>query len=254
MLENLDRIQQGMDAHNRVLANLVQENQSLKHQLEETRECLERVQVEATQAKLGPVQWKAQIEAHIVQIQSELSGRLDDVRAVSQNTASRLEPLVEAVQGSMSSASGDVHARLVDLASVTEAVRDQVGEMESRHEALTGEITSLRQELQTVTHQQDSLHQEVMQLQTLCEHFWIADAEEERGLPEDDAEANAYEQDWWGLPASCGIEHTGTVEDVAAATVPVCNNNLGGIPVMRALASHRRVLALVTGRRQLRRT
>ncbi|OLP85945.1 Retrovirus-related Pol polyprotein from transposon TNT 1-94 [Symbiodinium microadriaticum] len=226
MLENLDRIQQGMDAHNRVLANLVQENQSLKHQLEETRECLERVQVEASQARLGPVQWKAQIEAHIVNIQSELSGHLDEVRALSQNTASRLGPLEEAARRGTSTKDSDVHARLTDLASITEGVRNQMGAMESRQEALIGDISSIRQEFQAVTEQQDSLHQEVMQLQTLCEHFWIADAEEQ-GLPGDDAEVNAYEQEWWGMPAGCGYEDTGAVEDVAATAVPVSNINPG---------------------------
>ena len=79
-----------MDAHN-CLAN--QENQSLKHQLEETRDCLERVQVEESQARLGPVQWKAQIEAH----------------------------LEEAARRGTSTEESDVHAR---LASITEGVRD----------------------------------------------------------------------------------------------------------------------------------
>ena len=65
-----------------------------------------------------------------------------------------------------------------------------------------------------------------MQLQTLCEHFWIADAEEQ-GLPGDDAEVNAHEQEWWGLPAGCGYEDTGAVEDVAATAVPVSNINPG---------------------------
>ena len=229
MLENLDRIQQGMDAHNRVLANLVQENQSLKHQLEETRECLERVQVEASQARLGPVQWKAQIEAHIVNIQSELSGHLDEVRGHCHRTQQAVlgRSLEEAARRGTSTEDSDVHARLTDLALITEGVRDQMGAMESRQEALIGDISSIRQEFQAATEQQDSLHQEVMQLQTLCEHFWIADAEEQ-GLPGDDAEVNAYEQEWWGLPGGVRLmKIQGAVEDVAATAVPVSNINPG---------------------------
>ena len=243
LMDNLDRLQQGMDAHSRTLACLMNENQSLGREIDSkceqlsvdmrqpfaiVREQLSAVQAKAEAAKMGPQQWQAQIEARIVQIQSELSGRLDDVRALSQSTASRLEPLVEAAQGGLSTMDGDVSARLKDLAAITEGVRDQMGAMKSRQEALTEDITGVKQELQAVAQQQVCLHEEVMQLQTLCEHFWIADAEEQ-GLPETDAEVNAYEQEWWGAPAGWDFQETGPAEDVAATAGPECSSG-GAIP------------------------
>ena len=113
MVDNLDRLQQGMEAHSRTLACLMNENQSLKQQLDSTREQLSvdmrqqlaitreqlsAVQATAEAAMMGPPQWQAQIEAHMVTIQNNLDAGFKKASSVNDDLQSRLTLLEQACE------------------------------------------------------------------------------------------------------------------------------------------------------------
>ena len=110
IVDNLDRLQQGMEAHSRTLACLMNENQSLRQEIDCTceqlsadmrqqfaivREQLSAVQVKAEAAQMGPQQWQAQIEAHIVHVQGIFERGLGSVPTA---LCSRIEELEKANQ------------------------------------------------------------------------------------------------------------------------------------------------------------
>ena len=68
MLEAVHRVQQGLDAHQNVLTQLITQSNALRDQVEETREHISESKHDVTEARVGPLQWKAQVQAHIVQI------------------------------------------------------------------------------------------------------------------------------------------------------------------------------------------
>ena len=75
VVENLGRVQQSLDAYNEMLARLAQDNANLHTELEQTRIQLEETRAMSQAPKLGPQQWQAQVEAHIIKLQGEFDLR-----------------------------------------------------------------------------------------------------------------------------------------------------------------------------------
>eukprot|EP00439_Symbiodinium_sp_Y106_P042014 s1513_g5.t1 len=205
MVDNLDRLQQGMEAHSRTLACLMNENQSLKQQLDSTREQLSvdmrqqlaitreqlsAVQATAEAAMMGPQQWQAQIEAHMVTIQNNLDAGFKKASSVNDDLQSRLTLLEQACERNDS--------RLGDLAQIG------LGE----HDGQVMPEAAMQQNL-------DVLHQT---WESYALHSDLLDGENIVDGPGIDA----YEAEWFGgetgrIP---GIAH-GSVTSATAGAVPL---------------------------------
>ena len=97
--EHLQRAQQSVDAHTSVLQNLIAENQGLRNEIAEARAHLAEAREETRQASLGPVQWQAQIEAHIAKIQAELEVKFRSKLYISQKHEATSVATSECLQG-----------------------------------------------------------------------------------------------------------------------------------------------------------
>ena len=97
--EHLQRAQQSVDAHTSVLQNLIAENQGLRNEIAEARAHLAEAREETRQASLGPVQWQAQIEAHIAKIQAELEVKFRSKLYINQKHEATSVATSECLQG-----------------------------------------------------------------------------------------------------------------------------------------------------------
>ncbi|CAE7365731.1 unnamed protein product, partial [Symbiodinium sp. CCMP2592] len=227
IVDNLDRLQQGMEAHSRTLAFLMNENLSLKQEIESTgeqlstdmrqqfaivREQLSAVQIKAETAMMGPQQWQAQVEAHIVTIQNNLEAGLRKASSENETLRSRVGVLEQANQ--------EREREWQTLRQEHRASADQKGcdstEVRTQVDELCATMTDHGQRLDVISRDVADLHasvaevessvshleghsatirEEIRGLHQICEHFAVyTDEEPVVGDPgmED------YEAGWWG--------------------------------------------------------
>ena len=155
LLENIQRVQQAHDAHHHMLQALNQHNQDLRGELEATREQLAEVRQQATEAKMGPQQWQAQIEAQMVKIQNWLQ----NTSAMHSDLQSRVTKLDE---------TSDVNERkLSELAQKweqSEQGRSGTSEVRAQVEHLCDSVLDQKQHL-------DEISRDVKDLSTSMAHL-----------------------------------------------------------------------------------
>ncbi|CAE7437089.1 RE1 [Symbiodinium sp. CCMP2592] len=233
LVDNLDRLQQGMDAHSRTLACLMNENLSLKQEIESTREQLSadvrqqfaitREQLSAVQARaeaaaMGPQQWQAQVEAHIVTIQNNLEAGFRKASSENEVLRSRVDELEKANQvrerkwhnfqqdhstPAESSVSGLAEVRTqVDGLCATMSGQGQRLDAISRDVAdLHASVSLVESSVSQLEGHSATIREEIKGLHQMCEHFAVYTDDEpvvgEPGMAD-------YEAEWWD-----GHEHAG---------------------------------------------
>ncbi|CAE7816426.1 unnamed protein product [Symbiodinium sp. CCMP2592] len=216
-----------MEAHSRTLAFVMNENLSLKQEIESTgeqlstdmrqqfaivREQLSAVQMKAETAMMGPQQWQAQVEAHIVTIQNNLEAGLRKASSENETLRSRVGVLEQANQEREREWQT---FRQEHRASADQKGRDST-EVRTQVDALCATMTDHGQRLDVISRDVADLHasvaevessvshleghsatirEEIRGLHQICEHFAVyTDEEPVVGDPgmED------YEAGWWG--------------------------------------------------------
>ncbi|CAE7289759.1 unnamed protein product [Symbiodinium sp. CCMP2592] len=219
MVDNLDRLQQGMEAHSRTLACLMNENQSLKQQIDSTREQLSvdmrqqlaitREQLSVVQAKaeaavLGPQQWQAQVEAHIVTIQNNLDAGFRKASSEKDDLQSRLTLLEQACKRN--------DGRLDDL------VQKGLGEHDGA--VMPEDVAGLHASVATMSDRQAAMEQNLEVLHQTWEAYALhSDLLEGENIV-DEAGINEYEAEWWAADPCMPPGHQTENLDTAAGPQP----------------------------------
>ena len=212
MLESLERVQQGIEAHTRVIETVIRENQAMRAELEATRTQLAEAKAEAQAAKMGPQQWQAQIEAHLIKIESELEAhvkqqllhldatwtkRMDQLEKATAERLAEVEmvavngPVDESRLRSLEGAQGEQSEKVAHLLG---RVGELEGSVKDHDQALARNLDALQQ----VEIRHDRLVEEVALLQGVCEHFHLDPDVGRQSQEEWKAEVDTYEADWWG--------------------------------------------------------
>ncbi|CAE7837310.1 unnamed protein product [Symbiodinium sp. CCMP2592] len=216
-----------MEAHSRTLAFLMNESLSLKQEIESTgeqlstdmrqqfaivREQLSAVQIKAETAMMGPQQWQAQVEAHIVTIQNNLEAGLRKASSENETLRSRVGVLEQANQErerEWQTFRQEHRASADQKGCDSTEVRTQVDELcatmtdhGQRLDVISRDVADLHASVaeveSSVSHLEGhsaTIREEIRGLHQICEHFAVyTDEEPVVGDPgmED------YEAGWWG--------------------------------------------------------
>ena len=146
VVENLGRLQQGLDAHSEVISRLAQDNQGSHEEIEATRAQLEEVRAMAQPPRLGPEQWQAQVEAHILKLQNEFDMRMKQVDDDHRSTKSRIRSLEEtSVSRAEAHDAHMVREQVDETLSVVQHLRSVV---EAKHLELDRGLAETRESIQ----------------------------------------------------------------------------------------------------------
>ena len=199
LLENIQRVQQAHDAHHHMLQALNQHNQDLRGELEATREQLAEVRQQATEAKMGPQQWQAQIEAQMVKIQnwlqntsamhSDLQSRVTKLDETSDVNERKLSELAQKWEQSEQGSSGTSEVR-AQVEHLCDSVRDQKQHLDE----ISRDVKDLSTSMAHLETHHAILQDEIQDLHQMCEHFAVYTDED----PFVDGPGMAdYEAEWW---------------------------------------------------------
>eukprot|EP00439_Symbiodinium_sp_Y106_P032008 s3741_g3.t2 len=208
LLENIQRVQQAHDVHHHMLQALNQQNQDLRGELETTREQLAEVRRQATEAKMGPQQWQAQIEAQMVKIQnwlqntsemhSDLQSRVTKLDETSDVNERKLSELAQKWEQSEQGRSGTSEVR-TQVDELCAAMTDQG----QRLDGISRDVKDLSTSMAHLEAHNAMLQDEIQDLHQMCEHFAVYTDDD----PFVDGPGMAdYEAEWWndGAPEWAG--------------------------------------------------
>ena len=178
VVENLGRLQQGLDAHSEVITRLVQDNRGIHDELEATRAQLEEVRTMAQTPRLGPEQWQAQVEAHILKLQNEFDMRMKQVDDDHHSTKSRVRNLED--RAVSRTEVPDAHMVQEQVDETFSAVQHLRSVVEAKHLELDHGLAEARESIQDLSNTQRKVEKSLDHLQALCEQFAMnSDGEEQ---------------------------------------------------------------------------
>ncbi|CAE7661265.1 unnamed protein product [Symbiodinium sp. CCMP2592] len=227
MVDNLDRLQQGMEAHSRTLACLMNENQSLKQQIDSTREQL-------TQSRRKPrlqcwaKQWQAQVEAHIVTIQNNLDAGFRKASSEKDDLQTRLTLLEQAckrndgrlddlVQKGLGEHDGAV---MPEVRAEMDTLGTTVCEHMQRLDEMFQDVAGLHASVATMSDRQAAMEQNLEVLHQTWEAYALhSDLLEGENIV-DEAGINEYEAEWWAADPCMPRGHQTENLDTAAGPQP----------------------------------
>ena len=216
VVENLGRLQQGLDAHSEVITRLVQDNRGIHDELEATRAQLEEVRTMAQTPRLGPEQWQAQVEAHILKLQNEFDMRMKQVDDDHHSTKSRVRNLED--RAVSRTEVPDAHMVQEQVDETFSAVQHLRSVVEAKHLELDNGLAEARESIQDLSNTQRKVEKSLDHLQALCEQFAMNSDGEEQA---DEQYLDAYEGSWWGNQAGLqGQEEPERPPGLTSSSVP----------------------------------
>ena len=78
VVQEIQRLQIVVDSHTGALETLLGTNTSLRRELDELHATLQATTRETSQLKMGQLQWRSQVEAHIASLESQLASVRED--------------------------------------------------------------------------------------------------------------------------------------------------------------------------------